>query len=80
MKDLLDIVFIPFHSWTKCEAEGFRTRDAHLLLEFENSPLIRHIVVVDRPVSIAEIIGRRRLWKPKSGSLIYKNGRNYQSS
>jgi len=75
MDNRMDIVFLPTHSWTKCEAEGFRTRDAHLLLEFEKSPLIRRILVVDRPTSLAEILGKGRYWRPKSGQLVYRKGR-----
>lgn len=55
----IDIVAFPFHDWRKSEREGFRTRDGHLMQEFERHPEVRRLVVVNRPVSMAERLIRR---------------------
>jgi len=67
----MDFLVIPFHDWKKCEIEGFRTRDAHLLREFENHPEVERILVIDRPTSIAEVILKRRSWKVRTGDSVY---------
>jgi len=53
------LVALPFHDWRKFQAEGFRTRDGHLLLEFDRDPHIESVLVVDRPVSQVERVVRR---------------------
>ncbi len=69
------LVSIPFHDWKKCEREGFRTRDAHLLQEFEKNPKLDKLLVINRPISISEILLMRRNWRTKNGELIFaKNG------
>lgn len=55
----MDLLVIPFHDWYKCEREGFRTRDAHFIQEFDKHPLIDKLVVINRPISFAEIIFKR---------------------
>lgn len=69
-----DLVFLPLHDWKKCEAEGFRTRDAHLLKEFDKHPSVGKILVVDRPITLPEIVIKRRPLKTKTGTVIYKKG------
>ena len=69
----LNLVVCPFHDWKKCEKEGFRTRDAHLILEFEKNPLVEKILVVDRPISIPEMILKKGWWRTKEGKIIYKS-------
>jgi teichuronic acid biosynthesis glycosyltransferase TuaH len=54
------IVAFPMHDWRKASVEGFRTRDAHLLQAFERSAAVERILVVDRPVSLAERLIRRQ--------------------
>ncbi|MBE2197600.1 MAG: glycosyltransferase [Anaerolinea sp.] len=70
----MNLVVIPFHDWKKCEREGFRTRDAHFMQEFEKHPLVDRLVVINRPISLAEMILLRRNWKPKQGTTIYQQG------
>src|SRR5262249_30003074 len=48
------IVAFPFHDWRKAQAEGFRTRDAHLLEALARRPDVSRILVVDRPSSATE--------------------------
>jgi len=70
MNIAFDLIVLPFHDWKKCELEGFRTRDAHLLLEFEKHPAVRNILVIDRPISISEILLKRRYWRVRGGSVV----------
>jgi teichuronic acid biosynthesis glycosyltransferase TuaH len=67
-----DIVFIPFHDWRKCEREGFRTRDGHLMQEFSVHPAINRLLIVDRPLSLAERILYRRKPRIEGGKLIWQ--------
>jgi glycosyltransferase involved in cell wall biosynthesis len=55
------VVAFPFHDWRKSEAEGFRTRDAHLLQTLASHPDVAHVLVIDRPTSVPELVRRRRL-------------------
>lgn len=50
----------PFHDQAKSEREGVRTRDGHLLREFERDPRVSSIVLVNRPLSAAEALAKRR--------------------
>lgn len=68
----LDIIFFPFHDWKKCEKEGFRTRDAHLIQCFEKDPLVRKMLIIDRPTSIPEMLFEKYWWRVKSGKVISK--------
>ena len=72
-KPLLDIVAIPFHDWKKSQAEGFRTRDAHLLQEFSQHPSVNKLLIINRPISIAEILILRRPLRVNGGELIQKS-------
>ena len=68
----INLVVIPFHDWKKCEQEGFRTRDAHLLLELAKKPEINQILVIDRPISVPEMLLKRRRWKVSQGEILYR--------
>jgi len=68
----LNIIIFPLHDWKKCEREGFRTRDAHLILEFGKNPLVEKILIIDRPISIPEMLSKRRWWRVKKGTIIHK--------
>ncbi len=65
----VDLIVLPLHDWKKCQAEGFRTRDAHLLLEFDKHPLVRKILVIDRPITLPEMLAKGRPWKVSSGKI-----------
>lgn len=69
----IDLVIFPLHDWKKCEIEGFRTRDAHLILEFEKNPSVEKILIIDRPISIPEMLSKRCWWRVKKGKIIYEN-------
>lgn len=71
----MNLVAIPFHDWKKCEREGFRTRDAHLIQEFMKNNIINKLLIINRPISISEILLLRRNKKTKNGQLVlkYKN-------
>ncbi len=71
----MNLVAVPFHDWKKCETEGFRTRDAHLLQEFQRHARVDRLLVVDRPISIAEMLLRRRPRCVRKGRRIYRRGR-----
>lgn len=69
------MVVVPFHDWKKCEREGFRTRDAHLMKEFGKHSLVEKMLVINRPISFSEIILFRRNWRVKHGKLLlHQNG------
>lgn len=66
----IDLIICPLHDWKKCEKEGFRTRDAHLIQHFEKNKNVRRMLVVDRPMTLPEMILKRRYWKVKSGKIV----------
>jgi teichuronic acid biosynthesis glycosyltransferase TuaH len=71
----MNIVIVPFHDYKKWIKEGFRTRDAHLCQHFEKDHNVEKILVINRPVSIAEMILKRSGWKTTTGKVVYcKNG------
>lgn len=55
----LCIVAFPYHDWRKGDAEGRRWRDAHLIEALAGFPEVQRILIVDRPVSLAERLIRR---------------------
>jgi glycosyltransferase involved in cell wall biosynthesis len=68
----INIVAFPIHDWKKCEKEGFRTRDAHLIQHFQRNKDVRKILVIDRPTSLPEILRKRYWWRIKGGRIVYK--------
>lgn len=52
----MQLVIIPFHDWRKNCKEGFRTRDAHFIKEFEKNKSVSKILIVNRPTTFLEII------------------------
>lgn len=69
----IDLIIVPFHDYKKWINEGFRTRDAHLFEHFKNDKRINKILVVNRPVSLAEQILKRINWKTNIGEKIYED-------
>lgn len=53
------IGLIPFHDWRKIMLEGFRTRDAHFIEEFSKEK-DRIKIIINRPTTLAEILGKRK--------------------
>lgn len=74
----MNLVVIPFHDYKKGEQQGFRDRDNHFL-EFllDQSHLFETVLVIDRPVSLAETLARRRRWCVK-GAVTVKRGLNWK--
>ncbi len=68
----MNIVMIPFHDWKKCEREGFRTRDAHFMQEFEKHPSVEKLLIINRPISIAEIALMGRSWQPQERISVFQ--------
>jgi glycosyltransferase involved in cell wall biosynthesis len=56
---VIRVLAFPFHGWRKNQVEGFRTRDAHVLEHLARSERVERVVVVDRPLSAAELLSRR---------------------
>lgn len=56
----LDLVAFPFHDQRKSDREGVRTRDGHVLAQLSRHPAVRQLLIVDRPVSLAERWIRRQ--------------------
>lgn len=69
----MDLIVFPFVDLKKCQVEGFRTRDAHLIEELSKDDRINSILVIDRPISIVEILFKRRWWKVKGGDVLYQH-------
>ncbi len=70
-----DIIMVPFHDYKKWIKEGFRTRDSHLFEHFKKSDNVDKILVINRPVSLLEMIVKRKKWKTKIGKVIWKKKR-----
>jgi len=66
----IDLIIFPMHDWKKCEKEGFRTRDAHLIQHFEKNKNVRRMLVVNRPTTLPEMILKKRYWKVKSAKIV----------
>src|SRR6186997_2229607 len=73
----IDLAFVPFHDWRKSEREGFRTRDGHFLHHLSHHPDIGKLLVINRPISWAEIMLLRRNWRVKQGVLLGKHNSAY---
>ncbi len=69
-----DLVMLPFWDWKKCEALGFRVRDAHLLQQFLKHPSVRRILIVGRPTNLPWMLKTRRWWRPRNGTVCYREG------
>lgn len=75
----MDIIVFPFHDYKKWLNEGFRTRDAHLFEHFLKSERVDKVLVVNRPVSLAEICLKRTDWRTEKGNKEF-SGRNFHVS
>lgn len=51
-----NFVIQPFHDYRKWEKEGYRTRDAHFFQQLEKRKDVDNIIIVNRPLSLAERI------------------------
>ena len=75
----MNLVMIPFHDWRKCLREGFRTRDAHLMEEFACHPNVNKLLVVNRPLSLCEMVLLRRSRTTPGATIIAKQGNSFLS-
>ncbi len=66
----MDLVILPFQDWKKNEREGFRERDSHLIQHFERDERVRKILVLDRPISLPEMVWKRRGWRIRKGEIV----------
>lgn len=58
----MNIVMIPFHDCKKWIGEGYRTRDAHLAENFVKNDKVEKLLVINRPVSLAEKLLKKQNW------------------
>ena len=75
MKKTFDLIIFPMHDWKKGQAEGFRTRDGHLMQHFDRQERIGKILVVDRPTTLPEMLLLRRRWRVHSDRIIHRTAR-----
>jgi len=68
----MDLLIIPYHDWRKVQREGGRTRDAHLISHCIRDAHVDRVLIINRPISISEMLARRRTWKTR-GELIHRN-------
>lgn len=69
----VDLIISPFHDWRKCQAEGFRTRDGHLLQHFAKHSSVGKMLVIDRPITFPEVLYKRRKLR-SHGNIITRRG------
>ena len=68
----MNIIVIPFHDWRKFDKEGFRTRDAHIIQHLLRDDRVSKLVIINRPITYAEIIFKKINWKTK-GICLYNS-------
>lgn len=68
----LNLILIPFHDYKKWISEGFRTRDAHLFEHLKKHKAVGKVLVVNRPISVAEMLWKRCNWKTNIGTVIHE--------
>jgi glycosyltransferase involved in cell wall biosynthesis len=56
----LSLAVFPMHVAEKVGAEGIRTRDWHLIAALARRPDVSQITVLDRPITVPELVLRRR--------------------
>ena len=70
----MDLIIVPFHDCKKWISEGYRTRDAHLVQHICKSDKVGKVLVVNRPVSLAEAILKRISWKTPKTEILDSDG------
>ena len=68
-----NFVIQPFHDFRKWEIEGYRTRDAHFFEHLRNREDVDKLIVINRPLSLAERIIKRKSKKYDVGRLIFSS-------
>ena len=69
----MQIVTIPFHDWRKCLREGFRTRDGHFMEHLIRHPKVEKVLIINRPVTHAEMLVKRFDWKTPGNIIWHKS-------
>lgn len=59
----MNLVVFPFHDFRKCQKEGFRTRDGHIMEHLLTAEYINKLIIINRPINILECIIKRISWK-----------------
>lgn len=68
----MNLAVIPYHDWRKILVEGNRTRDAHFIEYFRDLDTINKLVIINRPITYAELLVKKRL-KKIPGEVILSN-------
>lgn len=67
----MNLLLFPFHDYHKGLKEGFRTRDGHFLNQFRKNSQIDTLLVINRPMTLLEVLYKKSNWKTP-GEVIYK--------
>lgn len=70
----MNLLEIPFHDWRRIVREGFRTRDAHFIEHFRNSSQVENLIIINRPLTNAEIMLTQKKYKIVGEVLLKKGG------
>lgn len=70
----MNLVEIPFHDWRKIRQEGFRTRDAHFIEQFIKKKDVENLIIINRPLTLAEIFVTKKEHKIPGEILLKKGG------
>ena len=65
-----NFVIQPFHDFRKWENEGYRTRDAHFFEHIRQRDDVDKVIIINRPLSLAERILKRKDKKYSKGEVI----------
>ena len=69
----MNLLLFPFHDIRKSLKYGFRNRDGHFIRQLSKHPKVSKVVVVNRPITPAEIVYSKINWKTK-GEVIQQSG------
>jgi len=68
----MNLAIVPFHDWRKILVEGNRTRDAHFIEYFRDVDTINKLIIINRPITYAELLIKKKL-KKIPGKVILSN-------
>lgn len=69
-----NVLVIPFHDWRKIIKEGFRTRDSHFIESLSAHKNKIRTVVINRPITLLEIVATKKKQKISGEILFSKKG------
>jgi teichuronic acid biosynthesis glycosyltransferase TuaH len=70
----MNIIIFPFHDMRKNQREGFRNRDSHFIEQLSSHEDLQKILIINRPVTVAELIYKKASWKT-AGEVISQTSR-----